>query len=189
MNESCSLDQKLLVILISEPLPVRLVGGNSSNEGLVEVYFKSPYTEEMVWGRICSDEWWDARDAAVICRQLGLPYRNAKADRRNVEEHRSEAEVWLDYVRCLPCSEMETNLGDCPYSYFWSTCQQEASVICAEGMVYYLFIHSNLISCPLIGSNTRSVLKMSTALRVLRPDCVRCFWCACIGFVLFRWKK
>ena len=41
------------------------------------------------------------------------------------------------------------------------------------------FIHSNLISCSLIGSlvNTRSVLKMSTALRVLRPDCARCFWC------------
>ena len=43
---------------------------------------------------------------------------------------------------------------------------------------YKIFIHSNLISCSLIGSfvNTRSVLKMSTALRVLRPDCARCFW-------------
>ena len=41
------------------------------------------------------------------------------------------------------------------------------------------FIHSNLVSCSLIGSlvNTQSVLKMSTPLRVLRPDCVRCFWC------------
>ena len=41
-----------------------------------------------------------------------------------------------------------------------------------------IFIHSYLISCSLIGSlvNKRSVLKMSTALRVLRPDCARCFW-------------
>ena len=41
------------------------------------------------------------------------------------------------------------------------------------------FIHFNLISCSLIGSfiDTRSALKMSTALRVLRPDCTRCFWC------------
>ena len=40
------------------------------------------------------------------------------------------------------------------------------------------FIHSNLISCSLIGSlvNMQSVLKMSTALRILHPDCVRCFW-------------
>ena len=39
-------------------------------------------------------------------------------------------------------------------------------------------MNSNLISCSLIGPlvNTRSVLKMSTALRVLRPDCSRCFW-------------
>ena len=47
-------------------------------------------------------------------------------------------------------------------------------------VTYIVFIHSNLISCSLIGSsvNTRSVLKMSTTLRVLRPDCERCFWCA-----------
>ena len=40
---------------------------------------------------------------------------------------------------------------------------------------YRVFIHSNLISCSLIGSlvNTRSVLKMSTALRVLRQDCAQ----------------
>ena len=40
-----------------------------------------------------------------------------------------------------------------------------------------IFIHSNLISYPLIGSlvNTRSVLKMSTALHILHPDCARCF--------------
>ena len=44
------------------------------------------------------------------------------------------------------------------------------------------FIHPNLISCSLIGSlvNTWSVLKMSTALRVLRPDCTRCFWCVIV---------
>ena len=40
------------------------------------------------------------------------------------------------------------------------------------------FIHSNLISCSLIGSliNTQSVFKMSTPLHVLPPHCVRCFW-------------
>ena len=42
-----------------------------------------------------------------------------------------------------------------------------------------LFIHSNLISCPLIDFlvNMQSVLKMSTALRVLCPDYARFFWC------------
>ena len=59
------------------------------------------------------------------------------------------------------------------------------------------FIHSNLISRSLIGSlvNTRSVLKMSTALRVLRPDCARCFWCVIARVIVistdpfFHWVK
>ena len=49
-----------------------------------------------------------------------------------------------------------------------------------------LFIHSNFISCSLIGSlvNTRSALKMSTALHVLRPDCARCFWCVIVRVIV-----
>ena len=40
-------------------------------------------------------------------------------------------------------------------------------------------IHTLSTFCSLIGSlvNTRSVLKMSTALLILRPDCARCFLC------------
>ena len=59
--------------------------------------------------------------------------------------------------------------------------------------IWYIFIHSNLVSYSLIGSliNTRIVLKMSTALRVLRPDCASCF---CWVIVLstdpfFHWVK
>ena len=56
---------------------------------------------------------------------------------------------------------------------------QSENITCVLTMPYIEFIHSNLISCSLIGSlvNTWSVLKMSTALRVLCPDWARCFWC------------
>ena len=43
---------------------IRLIGGQNSLEGRVEVCYSG------VWGRVCSDLWGRA-DAAVACRQLG----------------------------------------------------------------------------------------------------------------------
>ena len=44
---------------------IRLVGGRNNFEGRVEVCFHGQ------WGIVCRNSW-DANDAMVVCRQLGI---------------------------------------------------------------------------------------------------------------------
>ena len=48
----------------NETNDVRLVGGPTPTEGLVEICLNG------VWGSVC-DHNWDVRDAQVLCQQLG----------------------------------------------------------------------------------------------------------------------
>ena len=117
---------------------VRLVGGNTSLEGRVEVFLLGH------WGTVC-DSKWDFVDAIVVCRQLG----NLQA----VEAPRYAAfgagsgPSWYYRVYCTgternltECSKKISNTGNaCSHS-------QEAGAVCSSES----HIHSCAFTCALV---------------------------------------
>ncbi|XP_071483536.1 scavenger receptor cysteine-rich domain-containing protein DMBT1-like [Diadema antillarum] len=80
---------------------VRLVDGESSNEGRVEVY------DNGAWGTVCDDSW-DIIDAGVVCRSLGFP--GAVEALSNAAFGQGTGDILLDDVSC---SGTETSIFDC----------------------------------------------------------------------------
>lgn len=72
---------------------LRLAGGEG-NSGRVEVFYSGE------WGTVCDDNWADAANARVVCRQLGLPYSGARAETTNAYYGQGSGRIWLDDVSC-----------------------------------------------------------------------------------------
>lgn len=70
---------------------VRLVGGPSLNEGLVEVYYNN------TWGSVC-DQMWDKQDADVFCRMMG--YTGSTEPKSSAGYGKGSDTVWLNNVQC-----------------------------------------------------------------------------------------
>ncbi|KFO11622.1 Neurotrypsin, partial [Balearica regulorum gibbericeps] len=101
--------------------PVRLVDGESTKEGRVEVFLNGQ------WGSVCDDGWTD-RDAAVVCRQLGFS-GTAKA-RAMAYFGEGHGPIHLDNVECSgteralgQCARPDTGIHSCWHS-------EDAGVIC-----------------------------------------------------------
>ena len=119
-------------IIDTEPVPIRLVGGSSENEGRVEIYFNN------TWGTVC-DDGWDAADAEVVCRQLGLPFNNARYVKK-AEFGQGTGQIWLDDVAC---EGSESSLDGClSTNQQWGrhNCNhgEDAGVICTNGNIFKL---------------------------------------------------
>ncbi|XP_053562297.1 galectin-3-binding protein isoform X2 [Bombina bombina] len=100
---------------------VRLVDGNSTFEGRVEVYYRG------TWGTICDDEW-DIKDASVVCKSLG--FFGASEAKKGGAFPAGIGSILLDDVSC---TGNESSLGDCKFKG-WGTsdCKhtEDAGVVC-----------------------------------------------------------
>ncbi|XP_071484721.1 scavenger receptor cysteine-rich domain-containing protein DMBT1-like [Diadema antillarum] len=106
----------------SQPISIRLVGGNSYYEGRVEIYRKG------AWGTVCDDEW-DDYDARVVCRQLGYSTSYARAVSGGTYGLGSGS-ILLDNVRC---NGWEWSLASCPSNgWYHHDCghKEDAGVQC-----------------------------------------------------------
>ncbi|XP_029107680.1 scavenger receptor cysteine-rich type 1 protein M130-like [Scleropages formosus] len=99
---------------------VRLVNGNSPCEGRVEVFHQGQ------WGTVC-DDYWDMKDAAVVCRQMFCG--DAVAALGNGHFGEGEGQIWMD----LGCSGSASTLKECGQPRVTSGCKhyEDAGVICS----------------------------------------------------------
>ena len=104
---------------------VRLVGGgNVTSQGRVEVFHRG------TWGRVCFD-YWDSRDANVVCRQLG--FEGALSAISRAAFGKGKGIVWMDNVNCAGneslLTECEHNQGPSVYCSRY----EFAGVVCTAG--------------------------------------------------------
>ncbi|CAH3036097.1 unnamed protein product, partial [Porites lobata] len=103
---------------------LRLIGGNWSGEGRVEIYYRGS------WGTVCDDNW-GIKDAGVVCRQLGYSSTAVSAPQR-ARFGQGSGKIWLDEVQC---QGNETSIENCrhrPWGVHDCSHSEDASVICSK---------------------------------------------------------
>ncbi|XP_078390313.1 scavenger receptor cysteine-rich domain-containing protein DMBT1-like [Cetorhinus maximus] len=116
---------KAASVICSDSIQVRLVAGNDSCSGRVEVHYNN------TWGAVCDDNW-DMLDASVVCRQMGCG--PAKSAPGSAHFGAATGSFWLDDVEC---KGTESNLFPCrAKSLGEHNCSpgEAASVICSESI-------------------------------------------------------
>ncbi|KXJ20886.1 Lysyl oxidase-like 2 [Exaiptasia diaphana] len=113
---------------------LRLMGGQFSNEGRVEVFKNGS------WNKICGYPWWNTNTANVVCRSLGLPSPTHNTPRGLLLASATPVDTTL--VLSYLCNGTETNLKECSWIIASSICQRanlssQAEVVCGHPSVFH----------------------------------------------------
>ena len=96
----------MLCLSYSDFISVRLKGGNTTNEGFIEIKGSNG-----IWGGICDDQW-DKPDADVVCRMLGWYFGAEIVYRQSTPfGHGGHGSFVFDDLACVG---NETSVFDCP---------------------------------------------------------------------------
>ena len=111
-------------------VPVRLVDGNSSLDGRVEML------KGGVWGTIC-DYYFSILEGSVICRQLGFYGASATYNYAVYPPASNNTPIAISYVFC---SGDEVQFGDCygvnsSWSTQYCTHQDDVGVVCLSKLL------------------------------------------------------
>lgn len=111
-----------------DPFELRLVGGDTSCSGRLEVMHKGS------WGSVCDDSWGEKEDQ-VVCKQLGCGEPPFPSPRPRKSYGPGAGRIWLDDVNC---SGKEQSLEFCRHrlwGYHDCTHKEDVGVICS-GLSY-----------------------------------------------------
>ncbi|KAE8593417.1 hypothetical protein XENTR_v10019119 [Xenopus tropicalis] len=120
--------------IILDSLNIRLVDGNSSCKGRLEVNHNG------TWGTVCNDQW-DKKDAKVVCKQLQCGPPKFSYECQPFGE--GSGPIWLDEVHC---TGKEYSLSECRFSAPGvHDCEhrEDVSVMCREPFKIQLVNGSN----------------------------------------------
>ncbi|XP_078534950.1 lysyl oxidase homolog 3 isoform X1 [Lissotriton helveticus] len=124
---------------------IRLSGGRNRLEGRVEVQLPGNGSKALRWGLVCG-EGWGNKEAAVVCRQLGLGYANSALQETWYWDASNVTDMIVSGVRC---TGTEMTLSHCQTHGANVNCKKTGSrfaagVICSE-TASDLLLHANLV--------------------------------------------
>ncbi|XP_069488614.1 lysyl oxidase homolog 3 isoform X3 [Ambystoma mexicanum] len=124
---------------------MRLTSGRNRLEGRVEVHVAVNGSKTLRWGLICG-EGWGTKEAAVVCRQLGLGYPNSGLQETWYWDASNVTEMIMSGVKC---TGTEMSLSHCQHHGANVNCKKTGSrfaagVICSE-TASDLLLHAKLV--------------------------------------------